>query len=63
MFLLATADEQGRPTCSYKGGAPGFVRVLDDTPWRSPATTATGCSCRWATSRRNPQVGLLFLDL
>ena len=29
MFFLATADEQGRPDCSYKGGEPGFVRVLD----------------------------------
>src|SRR5690349_24635930 len=30
MFFLATADEKGRPTCSYKGGDPGFVRVIDD---------------------------------
>jgi len=30
MFFLATADAQGRPTCSYKGGEPGFVRVLDE---------------------------------
>jgi hypothetical protein len=27
MFFLATADSEGRPQCSYKGGAPGFVRV------------------------------------
>ncbi len=31
MFFLATADREGRPNCSYKGGDPGFVRVLDDT--------------------------------
>ena len=30
MFFLATVDASGRPTCSYKGGAPGFVAVLDD---------------------------------
>ena len=30
MFFLATSDEQGRPQCSYKGGAPGFVRVVDE---------------------------------
>src|SRR5438270_2206600 len=30
MFFLATADEQGRPQCSYKGGDPGFVHVVDD---------------------------------
>ena len=26
-FFLATADEEGRPDCSHKGGVPGFVRV------------------------------------
>jgi uncharacterized protein len=30
MFFISTADEQGRPQCSYKGGDPGFVRVLDE---------------------------------
>jgi uncharacterized protein len=30
MFFLATCDHRGLPTCSYKGGDPGFVRVLDD---------------------------------
>ncbi len=29
MFWLATIDHRGRPTVSYKGGDPGFVRVLD----------------------------------
>ncbi len=29
MFFLATADREGRPNCSYKGGDPGFIRVLD----------------------------------
>src|SRR3712207_8444987 len=30
MFFLATSDERGHPNCSYKGGEPGFVKVLDD---------------------------------
>lgn len=30
-FFIATADAQGRPDCSYKGGDPGFVRVLGPT--------------------------------
>lgn len=29
MFFLATADTTGQPSCPYKGGAPGFVRVPD----------------------------------
>ena len=28
MFFLATADAEGRPQCSYKGGDPGFVAQL-----------------------------------
>ena len=30
MFFIATADRDGQPDCSYKGGLPGFVRVLDE---------------------------------
>src|SRR5229473_7600751 len=29
MFFLATTDESGQPSCSYKGGEAGFVRVVD----------------------------------
>ena len=29
MFFLATADAQGRPDCSYKGGLPGSIFPLD----------------------------------
>ena len=28
-LYLATADALGRPDCSYKGGLPGFVHILD----------------------------------
>ena len=49
MFFLATADAEGRPNCSYKGGDPGFVRVLDRARSCSRTTTATACSCRSAT--------------
>src|SRR5262249_28747991 len=27
-FFLATADGQGRPDCSFKGGVAGFVQVI-----------------------------------
>ena len=26
-FFMSTADAEGRPDCSFKGGSPGFVRV------------------------------------
>ena len=41
LFFLASADAQGRPDCSYKGGDPGFVRITADWPFR--AMTATAC--------------------
>ena len=30
MFFLATVDERGHVNCSYKGGEPGFVRIVDE---------------------------------
>ena len=36
MFFLATCDADGHPQCSYKGGDPGFVRVVDDRTARLP---------------------------
>ena len=51
MFFIATADAHGRPQCSYKGGEPGFVRVLDEhTLAFPPATTAMACTSLPATS-------------
>ncbi len=29
LFFLATVNSNGEPSCSYKGGDPGFVRVLE----------------------------------
>ncbi len=49
MFFLATADAQGRPNCSYKGGDPGFVRVLDERTLAFPSWDGYGMYCPWAT--------------
>ena len=42
MFFLATVDPEGWPTCSYKGGDPGFVRVVDDTTLAFPCYDGNG---------------------
>src|ERR671923_83825 len=42
MLFLATADEHGRPNCSYKGGDPGFVRVLDERTIAFPIYDGNG---------------------
>lgn len=62
MFFLATADEQGRPNCSYKGGAPGFVRVVDATSVAFPNYDGNGMYLSMGNVGLNPHVGLLFID-
>ncbi|HWO08654.1 MAG TPA: pyridoxamine 5'-phosphate oxidase family protein [Polyangiaceae bacterium] len=62
MFFLATADEQGRPNCSYKGGAPGFVRVVDAHTIAFPNYDGNGMYLSMGNVGANPHVGLLFID-
>ena len=62
MFFLATADAHGRPECSYKGGLPVFVRVLDERTLAIPDYDGNGMYRSWGNILVNPHVGLLFLD-
>ena len=62
MVFVATADAQGRPDCSYKGGLPGFVRVLDEQTLALPDYDGNGMYRSWGNLLVNPHVGLLFLD-
>src|SRR2546423_2571355 len=62
MFFLATADADGRPQCSYKGGAPGFVRVLDEHTIAFPNYDGNGMYLSMGNVLENPNVGLLFID-
>ncbi|HZV75627.1 MAG TPA: pyridoxamine 5'-phosphate oxidase family protein [Conexibacter sp.] len=62
MFFLATADAEGRPQCSYKGGEPGFVRVLDETTVAFPNYDGNGMYLSMGNLVVNPQVGMLFID-
>ncbi len=62
LFFLATADDRGRPTCSYKGGDPGFVRVLDERTLAFPLYDGNGTFLSAGNLRVNPHVGLLFID-
>jgi predicted pyridoxine 5'-phosphate oxidase superfamily flavin-nucleotide-binding protein len=62
MFFIATADEQGRPQCSYKGGDPGFVQVLDERTIAFPLYDGNGMYLTAGNALTNPHVGLLFID-
>jgi predicted pyridoxine 5'-phosphate oxidase superfamily flavin-nucleotide-binding protein len=62
MFFLATADAAGRPNCSYKGGDPGFVRVLDTHTLVFPNYDGNGMYISMGNVTENAHVGLLFID-
>jgi predicted pyridoxine 5'-phosphate oxidase superfamily flavin-nucleotide-binding protein len=62
MFFLATADAEGRPNCSYKGGDPGFVRVVDEHTVAFPNYDGNGMYLSMGNTMVNPRVGLLFVD-
>jgi predicted pyridoxine 5'-phosphate oxidase superfamily flavin-nucleotide-binding protein len=62
MFFIATADAEGRPQCSYKGGDPGFVRVLDERTIAFPVYDGNGMYLTAGNALVNPHVGLLFID-
>ena len=62
MVFVATADADGRPDCSYKGGRPGFVRVAGPDRLEFPDYDGNGMYRSWGNARVNPHVGLLFID-
>lgn len=62
MFLLATADAEGRPTVSPKGDAPGFVHIEDDCTLLVPERPGNRLLFSLENVLRNPRVGLLFLS-
>jgi len=62
MFFLATVDSLGRPTCSYKGGDPGFVTVVDDRTLAFPNYDGNGMYLSMGNVDEMRRVGLLFVD-
>src|SRR5262245_1964111 len=62
-FFLATADGEGRPDCSFKGGAPGFVRVTAPDELAFPDYDGNGMFKSLGNLLVNANVGLLFLNM
>lgn len=61
-FFLATTDGRGYPDCSYKGGEPGFVRLLGQRTLAFPHYDGNGMFRSLGNILENPRVGLLFID-
>ena len=62
MFFLATCDADGNPQCSYKGGDPGFVRVVDEHTLAFPVYDGNGMFLSLGNVRSTANVGMLFVD-
>jgi predicted pyridoxine 5'-phosphate oxidase superfamily flavin-nucleotide-binding protein len=62
-FFLATADADGRPDCSFKGGPPGFVRVTGASELAFPDYDGNGMFKSLGNVVANPHVGLLFIAM
>jgi predicted pyridoxine 5'-phosphate oxidase superfamily flavin-nucleotide-binding protein len=62
-FFVATADAEGRPDCSFKGGPPGFVRIAAPDLLVWPDYDGNGMFKSLGNIRANPHVGLLFLQM
>lgn len=62
-FFLATADREGRPDCSYKGGPEGFVRAPSPDVILFPDYDGNGMFRSLGNVSVNPAVGLLFIRM
>lgn len=62
-FFLATADAEGRPDCSFKGGPAGFARVVATDRLVFPDYDGNGMFRSLGNIAANPHVGLLFVAM
>jgi predicted pyridoxine 5'-phosphate oxidase superfamily flavin-nucleotide-binding protein len=62
-FFLATADAQGRPDCSFKGGMPGFVRITGPSELAFPDYDGNGMFKSLGNLVVNSSVGMLFIAM
>jgi predicted pyridoxine 5'-phosphate oxidase superfamily flavin-nucleotide-binding protein len=62
MFWLASVDPQDSPTVSFKGGAPGFVKMPDDKTPLFPCFDGNGMFFSMGNIASTLHVGLLFMD-
>lgn len=61
-FFLATSSPDGRCDCSFKGGGPGLIQVIDARRFAFPDFDGNGAFMSLGNILLNPQVGCLFID-
>lgn len=62
MFFLASVDQHGQPSCSYKGGEPGFVKVVNSKTIAFPSYDGNGMFISLGNIRATARIGMLFID-
>ncbi len=61
MFWLAWVDDKGSPTVSYKGGAPGFVNIIDGRTLVFPNYDGNGMYFSMGNIATSCEIGMLFM--
>ena len=62
MVFISTADSRGECDCSFRGGLPGFVRVLDENRLVFPEYRGNGVMASLGNILENPHIGMWFGD-
>ena len=62
MFWLASVDDKGSPTVSYKGGAPGFVKIIDGRTLVFPNYDGNGMYFSMGNIASTSEIGMLFMS-
>ncbi|MFQ5755304.1 MAG: pyridoxamine 5'-phosphate oxidase family protein [Acidiferrobacterales bacterium] len=61
-FFLATSDAEGQCDCSFKGGGPGLIRILNPRKFAFPDYDGNGAFMSLGNILVNPHIGCLFID-
>jgi predicted pyridoxine 5'-phosphate oxidase superfamily flavin-nucleotide-binding protein len=61
-FFVGSSDPEGELDASHRGGAPGFVKVLDSSTLQIPDYQGNSMYNTLGNFVLNPKAGLLFID-
>lgn len=62
MFYLGTANAEGQPYIQYRGGAPGFLKVLDETTLGFADLGGNAQYISYGNLTENPKAFIFLID-
>ncbi|WP_010532193.1 pyridoxamine 5'-phosphate oxidase family protein [Lentibacillus jeotgali] len=62
MMFISTADGRGKCDSSFRAGALGFVRVINERTLMYPEYKGNGVMASLGNIVENPHIGLMFID-